>query len=223
MTWAIPPNVFCSCEASRHYWSATATPSLDCRGRARGLPRPERRVSAQIGRAASMPAGRRAEEFALQKSYPESAFGGGAIVRRARGSRLEKRGIVERLDHGVDHVGGAVVFALFQKLPHLAQVGAHRRLQRRVALDQGARDAEGNAFGAHPCLLDGGFAHGRLLVDLGVRRAGAAVRSNRSSGIAGAGGPRDGKCLTPTPPSPRAWPGRPAAFLPSGSCTATPW
>jgi hypothetical protein len=35
-------------------------------------------------------------------------------------SRLEKRGIVERLDHGVDHIGGGMILALFQKLPHLA-------------------------------------------------------------------------------------------------------
>jgi len=81
-------------------------------------------------------------------------------------SGLEKRGIVERLDHRIHHVGGAVVLALLQKLPHLAQVGAHRRLQRGIAFDQGPGDAEGNAFTAHPCLLDGGFAHGGSLSDL---------------------------------------------------------
>jgi len=31
-----------------------------------------------------------------------------------------------------------------------------------IALDQRPRDAEGNAFAAHPRLFDGGFAHGRL-------------------------------------------------------------
>jgi class 3 adenylate cyclase len=77
---------------------------------------------------------------------------------------LEERGIVERLDHGVDHVGGAMVLALFQQFPHLAQIGAHRRLQRGIAFDQGPRDAEGDAFAAHPDLLDGRFTHGRLLV-----------------------------------------------------------
>src|SRR3954463_8539767 len=92
-------------------------------------------------------------------------------------SRLEKRGIVERLDHGVDHVGGAVVLARFQQFPHLAQIGAHRRLQRRLALDQSARDAEGDALGAHPGLLDAGFAHGRFL-DL-IAIADAAVKSIR--------------------------------------------
>ena len=67
-----------------------------------------------------MLAGCRVEEIALQKSYPERAFNGAAGVRRGQGSRLEERGIIERLDHGVDHVGGAVVFTLFQKFPHLA-------------------------------------------------------------------------------------------------------
>src|SRR5882757_6916129 len=67
-------------------------------------------------------------------------------------SWLEKRRIVERLDHDIDHVGGAVVFARFQQLPHLAQIGAYRRLQRRLALDQGARDAEGDRLAAHPGL-----------------------------------------------------------------------
>jgi hypothetical protein len=33
--------------------------------------------------------------------------------------RLEERGIVERLDHGVDHVGGAVVFARRPAVPEL--------------------------------------------------------------------------------------------------------
>ena len=61
---------------------------------------------------------------------------------------------------------GAVVFPLLQKLPHLAQIGAHRRLQRGVALDQGPRDAEGDGLGAHFGLLDRGFAHGRLRVDI---------------------------------------------------------
>ena len=42
---------------------------------------------------------------------------------------LEECGIVERLDHGVDHVGGAVVLARLQQLPHLAQIGADRRLE----------------------------------------------------------------------------------------------
>ena len=32
-----------------------------------------------------------------------------------------------------------MVFALLQQLPHLAQIGAHRRLQRGIALDQRAR------------------------------------------------------------------------------------
>src|SRR3954470_8685847 len=86
-----------------------------------------------------------------------------ASSRMVSPSWLEERGIVERLDHGVDHVGGAVVLAILQEFPHLAQIGADRRLQRRLALDQGARDAEGDGLGAHPGLLDAGFAHGRLL------------------------------------------------------------
>jgi CheY-like chemotaxis protein len=93
-------------------------------------------------------------------------------VARENSSRFEERGIVERLDHGVDHVGGAVVLALFEQFPHLAQIGAHRRLQRRIALDQGPRDAERDAFGTHLRLLDRGFAHGRFLLP---HVAGAAV------------------------------------------------
>src|SRR6202035_1130528 len=124
-----------------------------------------------------------------------------------------------RLDHGIHHVGGAVIFPLLQQLPHLAQVGAHRRLQRGIALDQGPRDTKSDTFDAHPGLLDGGFAHGRLLVGIGTR-AGAAVRSNRSAGIAEVTD-RNGTAYKlraghPTPPSPPAWLGRPAASLPSG-------
>ena len=61
-----------------------------------------------------------------------------AAGRLSRDLRLEERGIVERLDHGVHHVGGAMVFALFQQLPHLAQIGAHRRLQRRDRVRSGS-------------------------------------------------------------------------------------
>src|SRR5882757_10403269 len=78
-------------------------------------------------------------------------------------SRLEKCGVVERLDHGVHHVGGAVILALFQQFPHLAQIGAQRRLQRGIAFDQGSRDAESDALSTHSGLLNGGFAHGWLL------------------------------------------------------------
>ena len=87
----------------------------------------------------------------------------GASRKLKRPLRLEECGIVERLDHGVDHVGGGVILALFQQLPHLAQIGAHRRLQRGIALDQGPRDAERDALGAHLGLLNGGFAHDELL------------------------------------------------------------
>jgi hypothetical protein len=48
--------------------------------------------------------------------------------------RLEKRGIVERLDHGVDHVGGGMVFALFQEFPHLAQIGAFSEGSRSISV-----------------------------------------------------------------------------------------
>jgi len=38
-----------------------------------------------------------------------------------------------------------MILALLQQAPHLAQIGAHRRLQRRIAFDQGRADAEGDA------------------------------------------------------------------------------
>src|SRR3982074_3477869 len=130
--------------------------------------KPGRRMLAPILRPYGFPAG------PLSSRTPNSQRGkrgAGTVLfpkrrRRRASSRLEKRGIVERLDHGVHHVGGAVILPFLQQLPHLAQIGAHRRLQRRIALDQGPRDAEGDAFGAHPGLLDGGFAHGRLLVEI---------------------------------------------------------
>ena len=51
----------------------------------------------------------------------------------AASSRLEKCGIVERLDHGVDHVGGGMVLALLEKLHIL------RKLARIGAFSEGSR------------------------------------------------------------------------------------
>src|ERR1700754_4026638 len=100
-----------------------------------------RMMSAGSPRAASNRA--KASNGEVVSTPPKSQITASIIVPTAMNafaSRLEERRIVERLDHGVDHVGGAVVLAFFQQLPHLAQIGADRRLQRRLALDQGARD-----------------------------------------------------------------------------------